>query len=372
MAVDDWAALAMRPGLEDQAEEEDEEEWEGEDAKEEEEEEDNDGDDDDNNDDDDDDDYYEAQHERRRNKIRRTKPRTPWILKVVIPSGDSNYDTASVYVDPNMTAERLGQSIFQAVSSDWHRSVPEDRTSNILVGLFANDRVFYSLECILAMKSMDAEKRLFSITKPIKKRKVIAPPQDHMSRNLYVAAIVLFLSILVFYRRFWSNLIHSIVSIVPTDLPSMWLMISYFCDWPARELYRYGPSAIGWEGRDMIDICTLMNRRFFNGLGGGRSEFDDRDYWNRNMETCDTMYRMKEESFVRMCRPIWYLTLMSLCFVIVQRLLMVASYRDREKSKTNPTDRAVLKTYYALQNLFGEHQKQEQRRQQVGRPKSGR
>ena len=371
MAVDDWAALAMRPGLEDQAEEEDEEEWEGEDAKEEEEE-DNDGDDDDNDDDDDDDDSYEAQHERRRNQIRRTKPRTPWILKVVIPNGDSNYDTASVYVDPNMTAERLGQSIFQAISSDWHRSVPEDRTSNILVGLFANDRVFYSLECILAMKSMDAEKRLFSITKPIKKRKVIAPPQDHMSRNLYVAAIVLFLSILVFYRRFWSNLIHSIVSIVPTDLPSMWLMISYFCDWPARELYRYGPSAIGWEGRDMIDICTLMNRRFFNGLGGGRSEFDDRDYWNRNMETCDTMYRMKEESFVRMCRPIWYLTLMSLCFVIVQRVLMVASYRDREKPKTNPTDRAVLKTYYALQNLFGEHQKQEQRRQQVGRPKSGR
>jgi hypothetical protein len=359
MAVDDWAALAMRPDLEDHPNqaEEDEEEWEREDAKEEE-----DNDDDNDDDEEDDDDYYEVQDERRRNKIIQTKPRTPWILKVVIPSGDNNYDTASVYVDPNMTTARLGQSVFQAVSSDY---LSNERGSNILVGLFANDRIFYSLDCILAMKSTDAERRLFSITKPIKKRKVIAPPQDHLSRNLYAAAIFLFLSILVVYGRFWSNLIYSIVSIIPTDLPSMWMMITYFCDWPARELYRYGPSAIGWEGRDMIDICTLMNRRFFNGLGGGRSEFDDRDYWSRNMETCDTMYAMKEESFVRMCRPIWYLTLMSLCFVIVKQLVVAAASYDK-KPKTNPTDRAILKTYYALQNLFGEHQKQ------VGLPKSGR
>ncbi|MGK3736545.1 MAG: hypothetical protein ACI90V_003388, partial [Bacillariaceae sp.] len=127
MAVDDWAALAMRPDLEDHPNqaEEDEEEWEREDAKEEE-----DNDDDNDDDEEDDDDYYEVQDERRRNKIIQTKPRTPWILKVVIPSGDNNYDTASVYVDPNMTTARLGQSVFQAVSSDY---LSNERGSNILV-----------------------------------------------------------------------------------------------------------------------------------------------------------------------------------------------------------------------------------------------
>jgi len=33
----------------------------------------------------------------------------------------------------------------------------------------------------------------------------------------------------------------------------MWRIASFILDWPAREVYRYGPSVIGWEGRDLID-----------------------------------------------------------------------------------------------------------------------
>eukprot|EP00536_Pseudo-nitzschia_multiseries_P002761 jgi/Psemu1/301554/fgenesh1_kg.38_\ len=146
----------------------------------------------------------------------------------------------------------------------------------------------------------------------------------------------------------------------------MWRMVSFVLDWPAREIYRYGPSAVGWEGRDLVDICTQMNRRYyFAGLGhaGIGSEYEDREYWRQNSGACETIYRMKEESFVRMCRPLWYLMVMIATFVALHRLIAAAFARD-PPPRLNRTDQAVLNTYHALQRLLREHSRQDGRRQQ--------
>jgi hypothetical protein len=106
-------------------------------------------------------------------------------------------------------------------------------------------------------------------------------------------------------------------------------------DLPIRELYRYGPSLIGWEGMDLPDICSRIT---YHG---------DRGFWSRNHWECEAIYKSKEEAFVRICRPMLYIVLVGVCFIAVRHL--VAVYAE---SKRDRTDRAVLETYHAFQTLI--------------------
>ena len=353
--------------------------------------------------------------------------RTPWILQVAIPNGaatkDNNIrgDLANIYIDTGMTAERLGRCIVQAVSLSSPSSplthyatrerhfleYDDDRSRNFsigaLVGLFGKqDGVLYSLECILAMKPADGEGRIFCVTKPV--HPVIATTSTNndanddkdngnlsfvlsyiTTRNSILGAAVLVLSLWITpgvinsldnWRLFvfnhivdnWRLFVSSLWLLIPSDLPSMWQIVSRILDWPAREIYRYGPSAVGWEGRDLIDICSQMNRRYyFVGLGLGNAaagnDYEDREYWRQNPRVCETIYRMKEEGFVRMCRPLWYIAVIAVSFVAIQRLV-AAAFAKNPPPRLNRTDRAVLDTYRAIQILLREHLRQEGREQQ--------
>ncbi len=312
---------------------------------------------------------------------RETERRQPWVLQVEIPEsatdGDGdNSGSANVFIDPGMTSERLGRCIIQAVSPtsahswDYNDEFTSSHRSN-LAGLFGkDDRVFYSLEFILAMDPLDSANRIFCVTKPIRHKVPTAGQSDNTNwssistymtfDNLLVAAAVLFVAIVIGP----TTLIYSIVLLVPQDLPSAWRIVSYVLDWPAREIYRYGPSIVGWEGRDLIDICTQMNRRYyFVGLGRDGHNYEDREYWRQNPEACETIYRMKEESFARMCRPVWYLIVLVAGFYAVQRVVQ-KFFAKSSGPPLNRVDRAVLDMYRALQILSKEHQRQDDRWQQ--------
>ena len=310
-----------------------------------------------------------------------TECRQPWVLQVEISEsatdGDGdNSGSANVFIDPGMTAERLGRCIIQAVSptSTYSRDYNDEFTSNHrsnLAGLFGkDDRVFYSLEFILAMDPLDGANRIFCVTKPVRRKVATADRSGNIDwssistyvtfDNLLVAAAALFLAIIIGP----SNLVYSVVLLVPQDLPSAWRIVSYVLDWPAREIYRYGPSIVGWEGRDLIDICTQMNRRYyFVGLGRDSHNYEDREYWRQNPEACETIYRMKEESFARMCRPFWYLILLVAGFYAIQRVVQ-KFFAKPSGPPLNRVDRAVLDMYRALQTLSKEHQRQDDRWQQ--------
>ena len=299
------------------------------------------------------------------------EPRPTWILQVEIPEtadGDS-VGPAHVFIDRGMTAERLGRCILQVASpastDNWDYGEFASNQRSNLAGLFGKeDSVFYSLEFILAMDPLDGANRTFCVSKP-DRRKIVSEVDDadwfsmietHMtSNNLLIAAAVLFVA------TNWNFFIYSMIVAIPQDLPSLWRTVSYVLDWPAREVYRYGPSIIGWEGRDMIDICTQMNRRYyFVGLGRDGHDYEDREYWRRNPHACETIYRMKEESFARMCRPIWYLVVLVMSFFAIQRL--VEKIMRPSGPPLNRVDRAVLDMYRALKILSREHQRHEDRR----------
>ena len=318
--------------------------------------------------------------------------RPTWILQVEISEGATNGDgenlgPAHVFIDPGMNAERLGRCIIQALSptSVYSRDYNDDFTSSNhrsnMAGLFGkDDRVFYSLEFILAMDTEDGAKRTFCVTKPVRRKVSRSDQTDDVDRssmissyitsyNLVVATAILFgviFSIPIVLNRFdsWNQFLYSIIVLIPHDLPSMWRIVSYVLDWPAREVYRYGPSIVGWEGRDLIDICTQMNRRYyFVGLGRDGHNYEDREYWRQNPEACETIYRMKEESFARMCRPFWYLTVLIVSFILIQQLVhnFIAKSPGRQ---LNHADRAVLDMYKALQILSREHRRQDDRLRQ--------
>ena len=127
-----------------------------------------------------------------------TNQRPTWILNVAIPNsatndtGEDSLRSANIFIDPGMTSERLGRCIVQAVSSS---SVNYSESNNdyglidhrsSLVGLFGKeDRVFYSLEFILAMDPADGARRIFSVTKPTQPTIKITKGVDGYSRSIF-------------------------------------------------------------------------------------------------------------------------------------------------------------------------------------------
>lgn len=324
---------------------------------------------------------------------------TPWILRVAIP-GAPDDDTANIYIDSGMTAERLGRCVSQAVSFENHTGgnngyAPQHKNNGdriggnyqygALVGLFGkHDRVFYSLECILSMSSREGELHTFCVHKPMPPAlaRTTVPNQQKQqgnpsvtTGNLVVAFMVVVIYMVLspnFFRLYehGSNVVFAMFLWMPQDLPSMWNMVSYALDWPARELYRYGPSFVGWEGRDLIEICTQMHRPYyFIGTYGG-NDYEERQYWRQNPELCATIYRMKEESFARMCRPVWYTVVAGLNFLALHKLISIV-FQPPPPPRLPGTDRAVLDVYRALQFLLREHTRQEQQQQRHQPPIMG-
>ncbi|KAG7364216.1 hypothetical protein IV203_037418 [Nitzschia inconspicua] len=246
-------------------------------------------------------------------------PTHPWILNVRCQTRSGALAVVRVQVYPNMTDENLGHCIVQALSS-YDALLPTEHT---IVGLFGErDSVFYALQRILS--SPESEQQMFSLHRPLPKE-----DKDDDSWYLVTLAFIVFGVTLAVALYHYGELIWSF---------SSGLMVSIFqqlFDIPIRELYRHGPYLIGWENLDLPTICSRIT---YHG---------DREFWRRNLEECQAIYGAKEEAFVRVCRPIMYVLLFAVLFLVIRHL--VAVYGE---SKRDRTDRAVVETYHAFQNMI--------------------
>lgn len=117
-------------------------------------------------------------------------------------------------------------------------------------------------------------------------------------------------------------------------------------DWlfmtPIREWYRYGPYVLGgWEGLPLEDICGRMTHYYGSGSTAGR------DFWKRNLRECEELYHSKEETFLRMVRPISY----GIAFFLLYRMIASLVIRYGETRRKYQIDPAALETYQAIQTL---------------------
>jgi hypothetical protein len=63
-------------------------------------------------------------------------------------------------------------------------------------------------------------------------------------------------------------------------------------EFPLRELYRHGPTFVGWEGESLAKICSRI------------THYGNEEFWARNMAECQEIYASKEAAAMQIRKPI--------------------------------------------------------------------
>ena len=224
---------------------------------------------------------------------------------------------ALLQVLPDMTASTLSVCLSQAVTA--YSPVPLDP----IAGLFdQRDGIFYSLEYILSLPEPPLQYS-FSVIRPLKREQ----PKKHSWSLVEIFLLIGVVATLIAAYFYGIDCLGYLWMIL--------LELHYFLvDLPLRELYRYGPHLVGWEGLELAEVCSRI------------TYYGNKDFWGRNTEECLSIYQGKEEAFLRIARPIAYSVFAIVAYIAVRHL--IKSYAE---SKRNRTDRVVLETYNAFQTL---------------------
>lgn len=107
-----------------------------------------------------------------------------------------------------------------------------------------------------------------------------------------------------------------------------------FVELPLKELYRHGPSFLGWEGDSLPRICARIT---YHG---------DPEFWSLNMDECQRVYDSKEAAALHVWKPILMLIWVIGVFCMVRSILATWALRRRER-----LDPDMVETYQAIRML---------------------
>lgn len=240
-----------------------------------------------------------------------------WSLRVRIPPGNPSSHSLilSIHITPEMTAATLAACLQQAIGLN----------EQPIVGLFQESRMghFYTLEHVLKTQERDVIYTV-QLTPP--------PPLPPKPTPWYLQQHVWILAgcplLLYWSMRYFSNVLYFL------EYSTIWLYKAVV-QIPLLELYRYGPWIVGWEGASLPQICSRIT---YHG---------DEMFWERNLEECQRIFSQKEEAWLKVARPLWWIVLLGLLLLSVQWL--VASFRS---PTSPPVDREMVETYRAWQILL--------------------
>ena len=105
-------------------------------------------------------------------------------------------------------------------------------------------------------------------------------------------------------------------------------------EFPLRELYRYGPSVVGWEGEPLPRICAQVT---YTG---------DEGFWSRNIEECERIYRAKEDAAMQVRKPLFVLFIIVIVWYMVKSIVEARALRRRERIDPN-----MVETFRAINML---------------------
>jgi len=239
-----------------------------------------------------------------------------WFLQVRCPRTGR---VLRICIFPSMTPESVGRCIHQAFFQ-YQQMIPDP-----IVGMFRErDYVFHSLEYLLQADS-NHTKDVYSVNYPNYRAH---PPPTPRWRSVGLLMMLLTLGACYGVIEFGPEIMEYLLLAVTQTY-------NFLFDLPLRELYRYGPYMIGWEGAQLSEICSRIT---YHG---------DRAFWSRNMEDCEFIYAAKEEAFLRVARPVVYGVLVVLAFIGIRHLVRVYAERRRQR-----VDRDMVETYRAFQILL--------------------
>jgi hypothetical protein len=103
-------------------------------------------------------------------------------------------------------------------------------------------------------------------------------------------------------------------------------------DTPIKEVYRYGPPIIGWEGISLAKVCAKS------------THYGDEDFWDKNSVECKDIYLTKEHAALILFRPVVYLVAAALAYFL--RRIFFAG-----RKKKPALDPNMVETFQALNSL---------------------
>ena len=139
------------------------------------------------------------------------------------------------------------------------------------------------------------------------------------------------------YFNFGLETFYEHVDIVTTSVLNFpTFLIETTINYPLKELYRHGPSMIGWEGSTLPNICAQI------------THMGDETFWARNIDECEKIYGNKEMAMLHVRKPIVYIIIAVTAFYAIQALLKTwaiqKQYRPpKEMIETYEAYRLVMK-----------------------------
>lgn len=242
-----------------------------------------------------------------------------WILHLRTTPQNSIYTPSiiQVRISPDMDAVALSKALQQITG----------RSESLIVGLIEESSGIYSsLDHLLHEKPSRDIFLLQYMPRPVAPKNL--PWWKKTEVSVTVGAIVL-LTAAFFYG---SQLLHAILYYI-------FMVYNLTIQRPLQELYRYGPSFIGWEGESLSRICAKIT---YHG---------DAAFWAKNMVECEEIFLAKEEAFLRVTRPVVYALVLCVLGWLVQQIIVEFLRRPRHPPRTS-RDRDMQETYQAIQTLL--------------------
>ena len=286
------------------------------------------------------------------------------IVKVLIPQqgfdsekqladclNQASGSSSSNFIDNN---RGLWQSSYDNELDDYSLDeYYEDRSKDVNVaGMFReSDRVFIPLSIIYTNpKSFIGEVLCIKRPPPPQKRQLRLPttPTIPKQRSIFITFLEVLGIIVVllasyktynavscldyeYYAQAW---LYKIEHAFFTLLNFPFYLFDMIIEFPLRELYRHGPSVIGWEGEPLPKICARIT---YHG---------DEQFWSRNIEECQRIYDAKEMSAMQVRKPIVVLCLLGVMFYMIKSIVAARALRNRQRIDPN-----MVETYRAIQSL---------------------
>lgn len=277
----------------------------------------------------------------------------PTIFIRALISGGNRYHPehtkqplVKIRVRPNcLTKDALGRSIVQAINATTgvamqYHSLDGDSP---IEGMFLEDNgLFVPLDDILH-SPLDYNETLFCLSPPqsqtISKSNTLTPPKDPSTTKtpnglslFIIAAVTTYLlnqrsQIMLCGECIAAFVIHMLKFIlyVPFGFDQI------FVHWPLEQLYRHGPSFLGWEGARLSSICARI------------TYYGDESFWLNNMTECERTYAKKVAASMFVRKPMVYFLL---CYVTFKVLSLLRSFRKPPKN-----DPDMEETFQAIHSI---------------------
>jgi hypothetical protein len=178
-------------------------------------------------------------------------------------------------------------------------------------------------------------------------RSAVMPPSS-TQRSIFIQFLEMFGILIVVLASWWSysaaravDWDHFLDVMVTKFEVFVWGIIStpfwlfdVLVEFPLRELYRYGPSVVGWEGEALPRICAQVT---YTG---------DEGFWSRNIEECERIYRAKEDAAMQVRKPLFVLFIIVIVWYMVKSIVEARALRRRERIDPN-----MVETFRAINML---------------------